>query len=247
MEQRKRRNPTAQELRDLWAGKITQEELNQRLYGEPAPARTTTTQAIPVQMPTTWYQSLWRGLPINPYYWMTPKEKQQALTRKWAQTYGLKEPAPETPVTIGPRTEETTRLPYPETPAPELGTAGERFVGEWAALGALPGGLFREPFALAGKVLPKALASSAVGRGTAKALDILLGKTAQPSPAHVGEEIVQAIPKATKKAVPKVTAKVTPEVTRVTPEVTEKAVPKVVGEAAEKVAVKKAAKAVPAA
>ncbi len=130
-------------------------------------------------------EQIWRSLPINPYFWTSPEEKNRMLWEDWRKENNL---PPEPPVVGKPIMRGVGELP----PAPihQLGpterrdtqSPGEKFIGEWAMPASIPGGLARTPVTIASKVIPRAVTQSALGRGTGKVLDVVVGSMNETRP-----------------------------------------------------------------
>ncbi len=109
-------------------------------------------KALPREEKLPWLKEvakiLWRDLPVSPYYWKTPEEKQEIATREtleeWAKAQGIPnpekyvldliqyEPTGEVTMRAYDPTPGQRRLPYiPTTPIGEREGIGEKFVGEW--------------------------------------------------------------------------------------------------------------------
>jgi len=103
------------------------------------------------------FSAVWKSIPLNPYYWMSPEQQQLSDYKhqlvSWASSHNITNPEqwvedlmdkPTKDLTIGPITEEELEetLPLPTLPpdylytAPQLGlgtslSKGEQFIGEW--------------------------------------------------------------------------------------------------------------------
>ncbi len=100
-------------------------------------------------------KELWEELPLSPYYWKTPAEKAEIEERekieKWAESMGIPaESLPKGKLDTRPvwqRTElrgaeqadkEAIKIPPMGVPSKYEAPPGERFVGEWVFLSAIP-------------------------------------------------------------------------------------------------------------
>ena len=121
--------------------------------GDYDPATDTYTPIKPPPEPTEvpWWKDIWRELPINPYYWLSAKEKkafrEKEILLNWAKQHDIKDPEEFVEKLLAPApkdrevvmgayepTEEELRLPHiPYMPEYEAESPGERFVGDWVA------------------------------------------------------------------------------------------------------------------
>jgi len=105
----------------------------------------------------SFFSGVWKSIPLNPFYWMTPEQQRISDYKNtlvnWATSHNITNPEdwvnllmekPTKDLAIGPITEEELKktLPLPTMPpeyiynAPQLGlgtplTKGEQFIGEW--------------------------------------------------------------------------------------------------------------------
>jgi len=143
-----------------------------------------------------WYQTMVeetiKSLPVS------NDVKNNLLAEYWAYNRGVTLPrGTESPNKqaelrgVGPPRQD---IGWPQQVAGVGENPAEQLIGEWLMPGVLPGGLLRTPFALAGKVLPKAITGSVPGKITSKALDILVGKFGETRPPIVrgGENLAKS-------------------------------------------------------
>ena len=147
-------------------------------------------------------RTLWRSLPIQSILLEIDRRKRTDVLEDWAKEHGVTSPMyrreGDPRPSMGPAPDDLGE------PLPVLITEGvgeregfspaERFIGEWLMPSVIPGGVYRAPFSLAGKLLPKALTSSKFGKVTSKILDYAVGKLddTRPVAARAAEGTVKS-------------------------------------------------------